>query len=80
VRRPRGRRYTGLENQLYRVEIHAGGPVATATFKWSRDSAVAAAVTNVNPHARSWSSRRRTDERLRFSGGDWVEITDDWRS
>ena len=45
--------YTGQENQLYRVEIHAGGtfaappaggysgalPVGTPTFKWSRDNA-----------------------------------------
>lgn len=50
--------YTGMENQLYRVEIHQGGaanssgassPVA-ATFKWSRDDAsVITAVTAINP-------------------------------
>lgn len=50
--------YTGMENQLYRVEIHQGGvantsgnasPVA-ATFKWSRDNAsVITAVTAINP-------------------------------
>jgi hypothetical protein len=48
--------YTGMENQLYRVEIHRSGsanasgtssPVA-ATFKWSRDNAsVATAVTAI---------------------------------
>jgi hypothetical protein len=50
--------YTGLENQLYRVEIHQGGnsnssgtgsPVS-ATFKWSRDNAsVITTVTAINP-------------------------------
>ena len=33
--------FTGLENQLYRVEIHRGGRsggAAGATFKWSRDN------------------------------------------
>jgi Family of unknown function (DUF6519)/Abnormal spindle-like microcephaly-assoc'd, ASPM-SPD-2-Hydin len=52
--------YTGLENQLYRVEIHQGGaaspiPLAsptaatTATFKWSRENAsVATVVTAIS--------------------------------
>ena len=31
--------YRGLENRLYRVEIHEGGPLGTARFKWSRDNA-----------------------------------------
>ncbi len=35
--RPNGG-YHGLENQLYRVEIHKGGPLGLATFKWSRDN------------------------------------------
>ena len=30
--------YQGLENQLYRVEIHEGGNFGQATFKWSRDN------------------------------------------
>ncbi len=33
--------YRGLENQLYRVEIHAGG--SEVTWKWSRDNASVAA-------------------------------------
>lgn len=52
--------YTGMENQLYRVEIHQPGtaspspavtPAAagTATFKWSRDNAsVATGVTAIS--------------------------------
>ncbi len=54
--------YTGLENQLYRLEIHQKGapistktgpisypiPTGTATFKWSRNNAsVATAVTAI---------------------------------
>ena len=52
-----GTGYTGLENQLYRVEIHipgslgtalTPGPVGAATFKWSRENAsVQTAVTNI---------------------------------
>ncbi len=52
--------YTGMENQLYRVEIHQGGsaspsptvtPTAatTATFKWSRENAsVSTLVTAIS--------------------------------
>lgn len=31
--------YTGLENQLYRVEIHRGGQAGVASFKWAGDNA-----------------------------------------
>jgi Family of unknown function (DUF6519) len=51
--------YTGVENQLYRVEIHqpggapgagSGPTTGMATFKWSRDNAsVATAVTTITP-------------------------------
>ena len=38
--------YRGLENQLYRVEIHdPGQPGGTATFKWSRENA---SVVSIN--------------------------------
>lgn len=73
--------YRGLENQTYRVEIHEGGPAGTATFKWSRDNgSVASPVVEV---AAPWTSLRPAslgrDSVLRFSTGDWVEITDDHR-
>lgn len=73
--------YRGLENQLYRVEVHTGGPVGTATFKWSRDNAtVAARVTHINPaRDRITVDSIGRDDFLRFNDGDWVEITDDWR-
>ena len=73
--------YRGLENQLYRVEVHTGGPLNTATFKWSRDNAtVASRVTHINT-ARTVLTVEQIgrDDVLRFNDGDWVEVTDDVR-
>ena len=73
--------YRGLENQTYRVQVHTGGPLGTATFKWSRDNAsVATRVTHINP-ARTTLAVESTgrDTTLGFNDGDWIEITDDWR-
>ncbi len=64
--------YRGQENQLYRVEIHAGGKLADGpTFKWSRDngSTVAAWQGNSEDNGLILSSVRG------FSGAPWVEIT-----
>lgn len=30
--------YTGLDNRLYRFEVHTGGPLANVLLKWSRDN------------------------------------------
>ncbi len=72
--------YRGLENQLYRIEIHDGGVPGTATFKWSRDNAsVATRITALpGPNQIKVESVGR-DDVLRFSNGDWIEITDDAR-
>ncbi|HEX4004722.1 MAG TPA: DUF6519 domain-containing protein [Acidobacteriaceae bacterium] len=75
--------YTGLENQLYRVEIHTGG--ANPTFKWSRDNAsVGTNVTGITTVVVSGTSVSQItvasmgrDSVLGFSNGDWIEITDD---
>lgn len=78
---PPGGGYTGLANQLYRVEVHAGGlPGAGASFKWSRDNASVASrvATIVSPTELELDSLGR-DEVLRFAVGQWVEITDDRR-
>jgi len=76
--------YRGLENQLYRVEIHDGGTVGTAMFKWSRDNASVASnvveivsQTATNTELKLASLGR--DAVLRFNTGDWVEILDDRR-
>jgi nitrous oxidase accessory protein NosD len=75
--------YRGLENQLYRVEIHDGA-VGAATFKWSRDNASVASnvVEIVSQTATSTELKLASlgrDAVLRFNTGDWVEILDDRR-
>ena len=74
--------YTGLENRLYRVEIHSPGPMGTAQFKWSRDNAsVVAAVTAISASGGTNTLLNVTtlgrDRVLRFNAGDWVEVLDD---
>lgn len=72
--------YRGTENRLYRVEVHDGGPLGTATFKWSRDNgSVATSVTALNAGRDELTvTRTARDSVLRFSPGDWVEVTDDF--
>lgn len=76
--------YRGLENQLYRIEIHDGGGVGVATFKWSRDNAsVASNVVEIVSHTATSTELKLAslgrDAVLRFNTGDWVEILDDRR-
>lgn len=72
--------YRGLENQTYRVEIHAGGAPGTATFKWSRENAsVVMAVTEMIDTTELRVATIGRDDVLRLSTGDWVEVTDDRR-
>src|SRR5580658_1243002 len=69
--------YQGLENQLYRVEIHNGGNYSTATFKWSRENAsVVAQVTQVNGPIVTVNSLG-PDANLGFQVNQWVELIDD---
>src|SRR5712691_1210270 len=72
--------YKGLENQLYRVEIHDGGGLGAATFKWSRDNAsVEARVVEVIDDSQIVVESLGKDDVLRFLKGNWVEITDNDR-
>ncbi|WP_207920368.1 DUF6519 domain-containing protein [Saccharopolyspora aridisoli] len=69
-------RYRGPENQLYRVEIHEGGPAAEATFKWSRENgSVVFAVDDVDG---TWVSLGSLggDTKLDLDVGDVVEFVD----
>ena len=72
--------YKGLENQLYRVQVHDGGPLGSATFKWSRDNAIVSSRVSAIPGGNEIvvDSLGR-DDVLGFHEGDWVEITDDHR-
>lgn len=73
--------YRGLENQLYRVEIHdPGQPGGTATFKWSRENAsVGSRVKSMVSGNELELETLGRDDVLRLNPGDWVEITDDMR-
>jgi hypothetical protein len=68
-----GARYRGPENCLYRVEIHDGGAVGQASFKWSRDNGSVATrwLGNGDGGGLTVASSRG------FAAGNWVEITDD---
>lgn len=69
--------YQGLENQLYRVEIHHGGNEAQATFKWSRENgSVVAGILSISGTT-VWVSSLGPDANLGFKPNDWVEISDD---
>ncbi len=69
--------YRGLENQLYRVEIHQGGDETTATYKWSRENgSVVSAVLGVSGATVQVDSLG-PDANLGFQPNQWVEIYDD---
>jgi hypothetical protein len=67
--------YRGLENRLYRVEIHRGGNSAQAQFKWSSENgAVVYAVEEVTGARRLKVRREGRDALLRLNAGQAVEI------
>jgi hypothetical protein len=76
-----------LENQLYRIEVHTPGSLATGrpTFKWSRDNgSVATAIVSPAPALAGQSltfnvSSLGRDQLLGFATGQFVELTDDGR-
>jgi predicted flap endonuclease-1-like 5' DNA nuclease len=69
-------RFRGPENLLYRIEVHQGGPVGEATFKWSRQngavllplSSLNGVVAHVAPVARQALAQ--------LVPGSWVEFSD----
>ena len=70
-------RYRGLENQLYRVEIHDGGEAGTATFKWSRENGAAVFPLESLSGAEATVVSLGRDVGLGLEAGDWVEVLDD---
>ncbi|MFD9567941.1 DUF6519 domain-containing protein [Streptomyces sp. NPDC059994] len=69
--------YRGPENQLYRVEVHRGGHVGQATFKWSRENAsVVLPIRSVAGPTLELDTLGR-DDKLGLETGDTVEIVDD---
>jgi hypothetical protein len=80
--------YRGIENYLYRIEIHDEGEpwdgrdediaVKSASFKWSRDngSVVAAWLEQKGNTLIFWGVH---DQKRAFSTGQWIELSDDVR-
>jgi hypothetical protein len=69
--------YRGLENQLYRVEIHNPGDSASGTaptFKWSRENGSVAAPW-VDTQGNDLIVEGIHDTARGFSAGQWVELT-----
>ncbi len=72
--------YRGLENRLYRVEIHDGSDTGQPTFKWSRDNgAVVFAVAEfvAGKPKELIVQRIGRDQVLALHVGDWIEVLDD---
>ncbi|HEU4793877.1 MAG TPA: DUF6519 domain-containing protein, partial [Nitrolancea sp.] len=79
---PPGAGFRRLENQLYRVEIHRGGDIGEATFKWSRINASTVSAwlgQSGTDQERLQISNTGPDDLLGFAGGRSVELTDDAR-
>ncbi|GAA1920829.1 hypothetical protein GCM10009716_31850 [Streptomyces sodiiphilus] len=74
---PPDARYRGVENQLYRVEVHQGGAGdGNATFKWSRENG--SVVFSVAGLDGTWAELESPggDEKLDLHAGDLVEFGD----
>jgi hypothetical protein len=75
--------YRGLENRLYRVEIHSTGSIGgapPAKFKWSRNNAtIGSTVSAIASATQVTVQQIGRDQVLRFEVGNWIEITDDFR-
>ena len=75
---PPGAQFRGLENQLYRVEVHTeADTLAGARFKWSRDNGhVISAISSFDVTGVVVDDLG-PDEVLGFAPGQWAEITDE---
>jgi hypothetical protein len=71
--------FRGTENQHYRVEIHEGGAVGTATFTWSRENGSVVTRWTARSGDELTVSSPGRDGALGFAPGDWVELTDEGR-
>ena len=70
--------YRGIENQLYRVEIHKGGKEGEACFKWSRDNGAAVYPVLGHPKGNMLELAHLGRDKLSsLPEGGWVEYVDD---
>ncbi|MEA2465267.1 MAG: hypothetical protein QOJ98_3014 [Acidobacteriota bacterium] len=75
-----GSAFRGLENRLYRVEIHSPGNLGQATWKWSRDNgSVFFGIREFRPNEpnRVELARMGRDAMLSIKNGDWAEVLGD---
>lgn len=67
--------YRGVENQLYRVEVHRGSALGKPTFKWSRDNGSVATRWLATDGANG--NELVVDSSRGFAAGNWVELSDE---
>lgn len=76
--------FHGMENRLYRVEIHDVGTDGNPTFKWSRDNAAYAyAIKEFFDETGGVVNKIRLkqngkDEILKIKAQDWIEVSGDY--
>lgn len=75
--------YRGIDNRLYRVEVHRGGAVGvdTVRVKWSRDNAIHRTRFEIVDGRLRVDSLAR-DDATALDQGQWVELQDEaaWRA
>ncbi len=73
--------YRGLENRLYRVEIHSGGKTdhnpESPTFKWSRDNGSVVMRIEKFDAKKVFVKSKGKDQVLALRKNDWVEVLGD---
>ncbi len=75
---PPGAGFRGLENQLYRVEVHEGAEtLASARFKWSRDNGTVLADITQFDATGVFVNDLGPDDVLGFAPGQWAEIVNE---
>ena len=67
--------YRGFENHLFRVEIHDGGSLGEATFKWSRDNGSVAFAVEEFLSAEAVRLAPGQAPAPILEPGDWVEVS-----
>ncbi|OEE67114.1 hypothetical protein A1OO_15265 [Enterovibrio norvegicus FF-33] len=72
--------YRGLENRTYMVAVHDVNEAGLPLMKWSRVNGAFAGRILAQPANNTLTLEQvAKDDYLRFSAGDWAEITDDVR-
>ncbi len=66
--------YTGPENRLYILEVHASPPVGETVFKWSRDNGAELFPVSYGPGLISAVDRLSAASHLDLRDGDLVEL------